>query len=148
MTSFRLTEQQLTKSIVSYDKQVTGKIRKKIKLVIVEKHESFKCGGCKKAIYEDTDEHEACVFFEDEWFCDECFEEKQDEEEIHICGKTGGCINGYSGCGEADYYDDMMMLGNTSFCINCGEKYMEKYMKEENEEDEEEKEEEEDEEEE
>ena len=29
-----------------------------------------------------------------------------------------------------------MMLGNTIFCISCGEKYMEKYMKEENEEEE------------
>ena len=41
MTSFRLTEQQLTKSIVSYDEQVTGKIRKNKKQKIICKPPVF-----------------------------------------------------------------------------------------------------------
>lgn len=47
------------------------------------------------------------------------------EEEFHICGETGGEIKYMSGCGKKALCDDTCMIGNTSFCIECFEKYQE-----------------------
>ena len=40
--------------------------------------------------------------------------------EKHICGETGGHQSG--GCGCEVEADETIMVGNTSFCIPCGEK--------------------------
>ena len=52
-----------------------------------------------------------------EWEGDDLYEE---EEELHICGETGGYQDG--GCGEKFDYQDTNMIGNTSFCLACYEK--------------------------
>ncbi len=46
-----------------------------------------------------------------------------DEDDIHVCGFTGGLIE-YEGCEKEVCADDTIMIGNTSFCIECGEKYI------------------------
>ena len=57
-----------------------------------------------------------------------------DSYEPHECGVFGGIIRGMEGCGELFDMYDTNMLGNTSFCIPCYEKYEEKYYEEEKEE--------------
>jgi hypothetical protein len=46
-----------------------------------------------------------------------------DEDDIHVCGITGGLIE-HEGCEKEVCADDTIMIGNTSFCIECGEKYI------------------------
>jgi len=48
-------------------------------------------------------------------------EEKDEEEEQHRCGHTGGVIYGLRGCGQWFDVDDTCMYENTSFCIECYE---------------------------
>lgn len=51
----------------------------------------------------------------------------EDEDELHKCGETGGCIEGFEGCGETFCMEDTNMLGNTSYCIECYEKYEKRF---------------------
>ena len=43
----------------------------------------------------------------------------EEEEDKHICGETGGEIKGLIGCGGEFDYQDMCMIENTSFCVEC-----------------------------
>jgi hypothetical protein len=63
-------------------------------------------------------------------------DERLDSYDPHGCGVFGGIIRGMEGCGELFDMYDTNMLGNTSFCIPCYEKYEEKYYEEEEEEEE------------
>ena len=62
--------------------------------------------------------------------------ESDDEQEYHICGETGG-YNGAPCCHKKVLADDTCMIGNTSYCIACYEKYEEEDEEEEEEEEEE-----------
>ena len=55
-----------------------------------------------------------------------------EEENMDICGESGGEISGYEGCKISLPTEDTNMLGNTSFCITCYEKYESKYYENEN----------------
>ena len=55
--------------------------------------------------------------------CCEC----EEKENMDICGESGGEISGYEGCKISLPTEDANMLGNTSFCITCYEKYESKY---------------------
>ncbi len=57
--------------------------------------------------------------------------DSEEDEEKHICGQTGGEIDGFEGCGVIVDMEDTIMLGNTSFCMDCGERYQEEYYDEE-----------------
>ena len=57
------------------------------------------------------------------WDCDDDYS----EDELHTCGETGGCIEGFEGCGETFCMEDTNMLGNTSYCIECYEKHEKRY---------------------
>ncbi len=54
-----------------------------------------------------------------------------EDEEMHICGVTGGNYFKVQGCGEKVPASDTTMILNTSFCIQCYEKYEEEYEEDE-----------------
>jgi len=60
--------------------------------------------------------------------CCEC----EEKENMDICGESGGEISGYEGCKISLPTEDTNMLGNTSFCITCYEKYESKYYENDN----------------
>ena len=92
--------------------------------------ETYPCACCDKemALHE---VNEGC----DGWVCDACVEElssdAEEEEDIDICGETGGLIKGFKGCGDKFDTQDTNMLGNTSFCVECYKKHEDTYYKEE-----------------
>ena len=59
-------------------------------------------------------------------------DESDEEENMDICGESGGEISGYEGCKISLPTEDTNMLGNTSFCIPCYEKYESKYYENDN----------------
>ena len=93
-----------------------------------EEEETYPCAYCDKemALHE---VNEGC----DGWVCDACVEElssdAEEEEDIDICGETGGLIKGFKGCGDKFDTQDTNMLGNTSFCVECYNKHEDTYYK-------------------
>ena len=66
------------------------------------------------------------------------YKKGEEEEDQHTCGDTGG-KNFVKGCGDKVPASDTFMIDNTSFCIQCYEKYDEEYENEEDEKDEDDK---------
>ena len=79
------------------------------------------CVHCKQHIYRDTKDHDNCHINEkQEIICQDCLDECDCEDCLHICGETGGHRHG--GCGKRFNYNDGIMIDNTSYCLSCGEK--------------------------
>tara|TARA_R110002153_G_scaffold49560_5_gene139821 strand:+ start:2302 stop:2601 length:300 start_codon:yes stop_codon:yes gene_type:complete len=94
--------------------------------------ETYPCGCCDKEMTLD----ETNTVDEYGWVCDTCREEcymnsdaEEEEEDIDICGETGGLIKGFKGCGDKFDTQDTNMLGNTSFCVECYNKHKDTYYK-------------------
>ncbi len=101
----------------------------------------FKCEACSISIVRNSRAHDHCICDEDgeRWWCEDCYDHYQqdgwsseeEEEDIDICGETGGLLKGFKGCGDKFDTQDTNMLGNTSFCVECYNKHEDTYYKEE-----------------
>lgn len=107
------------------DEHYKPKPTKKIKFIKTKPDIVFSCYNCDKYVIRDSVEHDhsKCDETGEIWFCDEC-----DVQELDICGETGREFdrrNPVEGCGKILGDDDEnIMIGNISFCIQCGENGM------------------------
>ena len=100
------------------------------------------CVHCEKHIERDSEDHDnvhinekdeiICQDCLDKCDCEYCEDEEEEKENMDICGESGGEISGYEGCKISLPTEDTNMLGNTSFCITCYEKYESKYYENDN----------------
>tara|TARA_R110000822_G_scaffold222992_8_gene356270 strand:- start:466 stop:1146 length:681 start_codon:yes stop_codon:yes gene_type:complete len=51
----------------------------------------------------------------------------EEEEDIEICGETGGLFKGFKGCGAKFDCEGLNKLGNTSFCQECYDKHIDRF---------------------